>query len=44
VTFEVAEDAYQLLAVGKLPNVTAVFNVFLPIYPNGVSVCAESGG
>jgi len=44
VTFEVAEDAYQLFAVGKLPDVTAVFNVFLPIYPNGFSVCADSGG
>jgi hypothetical protein len=39
VTFEIAEDAYQLWTVGKLPDVTAVVNVFLPILPSGVSVC-----
>jgi hypothetical protein len=39
VTFEVAEDAYQLITVGKLPDVTAVVSVFLPILPNGVSAC-----
>ncbi len=39
VNFEVAEDAYQLWTVGKLPDVTAVVNVFLPILPNGVSAC-----
>jgi len=39
VTFEIAEDAYQLWAVGKLPDVTAVVNVFLPILPNGVAAC-----
>jgi hypothetical protein len=39
VTFEVAEDAYQLWTVGKLADVTAVVNVFLPILPNGVAAC-----
>jgi len=39
VTFEIAEDAYQLWTVGKLPDVTAVVNVFLPILPNGVAAC-----
>jgi hypothetical protein len=39
VAFEVAEDAYQLWTVGKFQDVTAVVNVFLPIYPNGVSPC-----
>ncbi len=39
VTFEVAEDAYQLWTVGKLQDVTAVVNVFLPILPSGVSAC-----
>jgi hypothetical protein len=40
VAFEVAEDAYQLWTVGKFPDVTAVVNVSLPIYPSGVSPCA----
>ena len=39
VTFDVAEDAYQLWTVGKFPDVTAVVNVFLPILPNGVAAC-----
>jgi hypothetical protein len=39
VTFEVAEDAYQLWTVGKFKDVTAVFNVFLPILGNGVAAC-----
>jgi hypothetical protein len=39
VTFEVAEDAYQLWTVGKLKNVTAVVNVFLPMFSTGVSPC-----
>ena len=39
VTFEVAEDAYQLWTVGKLKDVTAVFNVNLPILGNGVAAC-----
>ena len=39
VSFEVAEDAYQLITVGKFPDVTAVVSVFLPMLPNGVAAC-----
>jgi hypothetical protein len=44
VTFEVAEDAYQLFTVGKLPEVTAVVNVFLPIHPTGLPPCSHPDG
>jgi len=44
VTFEVAEDAYQLITVGKFPDVTAVVSVFLPIYPNGQPPCSHLDG
>lgn len=39
VTFELAQDAYQLIAVGKFPDVTAVVGVPLPMLPNGVAAC-----
>ena len=41
VTFEVAEDAYQLITVGKLHDVTAVVSVFLPMYPVGLPPCSH---
>jgi hypothetical protein len=41
VTFEVAEDAYQLITVGKLHDVTAVVSVFLPMYPVGLAPCSH---
>jgi hypothetical protein len=44
VTFEVAEDAYQLITVGKLPDVTAVVSVFLPMYPAGLPPCSHPDG
>jgi hypothetical protein len=44
VTFEVAEDAYQLTAVGELPDFTAVVGVFLPIYPAGLPPCSHPNG
>jgi len=44
VTFEVAEDAYQLFTVGKLPDLTAVVNVFLPMYPAGLPPCSHPDG
>jgi hypothetical protein len=44
VTFEVPEDAYQLITVGKLPDVTAVVNVFLPIFPVGLPPCSHPNG
>jgi len=44
VTFEVPEDAYQLFTVGKLPDVTAVVNVFLPMFPVGLPPCSHPDG
>lgn len=41
VTFEVSEDAYQLITVGKLHDVTAVVSVFLPMYPVGLPPCSH---
>jgi len=44
VNFEVPEDAYQLFTVGKLPDVTAVVNVFLPMFPVGLPPCSHPDG
>lgn len=40
VAFEVPEDAYQLMTVGKLVGATVVVGTFLPIFPAGESPCA----
>jgi len=40
VMFDVAEDAYQLMAVGHLVGATAVMNAGLPILPNGTLPCS----
>jgi hypothetical protein len=41
VAFEVAEDAYQLVTVGQLHDVTAVVSVSLPMYPVGLAPCSH---
>jgi hypothetical protein len=40
IAFEVPDDAYQLLTVGKMPGATVVVSTFLPMLPNGESPCA----
>jgi hypothetical protein len=40
LAFEVPDDAYQLLTVGKMPGATVVVSTFLPMLPNGESPCA----
>lgn len=40
IAFEVPDDAYQLLTVGKMPGATVVVSTFLPMLPNGDSPCA----
>ena len=40
IAFEVPDDAYQLLTVGKMPEATVVVITFLPMLTNGESPCA----
>jgi len=39
VAFDVPEDAYQLMTVGKLVGATVVVSTFLPMLPAGQSPC-----
>jgi hypothetical protein len=39
VAFDVPEDAYQLMTVGKLVGATVVVSTFLPMLPTGQSPC-----